>query len=530
MTRLHPSSLFFTALVTLFLLGVTMVRDGFGEARPSKTDDNTFSFAIEAEPNSLDPTKATGENEGQLVDNLFEGLVSYSSNAQGLRPGIAQRWRTSDSGKVYTFELRADAQWSDGRPVVANDFRRAWLRLLEPRNQRAQAHLLYVIQGAQEFAAGRISAEQVGIEALGVHRLRVTLTHAAPYFLELCALSALRPSAPGTPDSHFEPLGANELVTNGPFTVHQWSPGEQLILSVNPKYWAAERIRVRWIRVYPVSDNHEVLERYLAGQLDWTGTVALPASEQPRMEARSDYKREPLYGVYYLRLNTADDMLADSRVRQALNLGVRRDELARRLGGGMSSANRFVPPTQGYSGVSSPIGSKPDAARTLFPRGLLVDRRLTFLTNDQPNHIAIAKAIIQDWRAILGVEVELDVVPWRAYLARLRRGDYQIARSGWLGDYQDPITFLQLWHGQSPQNLTGWRDREYSGLLERASVIEPAVKRGEVLARAEEILLKRGPVVPLFFYARSSLLSPKVHGFRRGRLGHLALRFLAKDN
>ena len=195
-------------------------------------------------------------NEGQLVDNLFEGLVEYGVGDGTVVPGVAERWTRSPNGRIYTFHLRTDARWSDGRPVTASDFRRSWLRLLDPEAERSQRELLYVIQGAEAYGDGRSQEKDtVGVEVVSASELRVILVRPAPYFLELCALSPLRPVAPGALASHFEPTGAQQLVTNGPFILDAWSPGKQLTLRKNPRYWGHERVRLSWVAVFPIADT-----------------------------------------------------------------------------------------------------------------------------------------------------------------------------------------------------------------------------------------------------------------------------------
>lgn len=491
-----------------------------------------FSFAIEADPVSLDPARANGVNEGQLVDNLFEGLVEYGVGDGPVVPGVAERWTQSKNGRVYTFHLRSDARWSDGRPVTASDFRRSWLRLLDPAAEHSQRELLYVIQGAEAYGDGRNQDQDtIGIEVVSPYELRVILIRPAPYFLELCALSPLRPVAPGPSTEHFGPSGAQKLVTNGPFVLDAWSPGRQLILRKNPRYWGRERVRLSWVAVFPIADNAEALQRYRDGQLDWTGTVDLPLKALNTLQKRDDYRQGLAYGTYYLRLNSRHRLLADNRVRRALNLAVDRDTLATLVAGGVKPAVRFVPPTPSYRGGDGRVEWSPTQARTLLKQVAPPAEvsPLTLLINDQPNHRDIAAQLVADWQRVLGLGIRVEAVPWAEYIERIRAGRYDLARAGWLGDYQDPRTFLELWNRNHPHNTGGWADREYDGLLEKARRARSATERAGHLTNAESILLKRGPIIPLFYYARASLLRPRVRGFQQSRMGRYPLKHLAVE-
>ena len=514
-------------------LGTPQAQTGVNSVKSaSDVSQYDFRFAIEADPISLDPARATGINEGQLVDNLYEGLVEYPAGDGELVPGVAERWEVSADGLVYTFHLRVDARWSDGRVVSAQDFRRSWLRLLKPRNARSHRELLYIIQGAQAYGLGRSSdPNSVAIEVVSPSVLRVVLASPAPYFLELCAFSALRPVAEGQEESAFGPQESGRLVTNGPYRLESWRAGERLTLSKNLRYWGHERVRLSWVSIEPVKDNDDVVRRYLSGRLDWTGTVDLPVDSVKELARREDYRESPSYGTYYLRLNTQNSALADNRVRRALTLSVDRQSISSLVSGGVRPAAGFVPPTKEYKGGDGRLEWTPKAARTLWgeARGGDVANSLTLLINDQPNHRHIARHLVADWKRVLGVTVRIDAVPWPEYLRRINAGKFQMARAGWLGDYQDPMTFLELWGRGHTHNTTRWFDREYTGLLEKARRAKGPAARATLLTEAESILLKRGPVVPLFFYARSSLLSPRVRGFVSNRLGHHLLKYLAVE-
>ena len=502
--------------------------------RPFKTPDDGLVFAIGGDPETLDPAKARGVNEGKLIDNLFEGLLEHPLGGQVPVPGVAARWSISDDGLTYIFHLRRDARWSNGDPVTAEDFRYSWLRVLDPTFGAPYADMLFVIEGARAYYMGR-NADQatVGVKAVGPHTLEVRLAYVAPYFLELCSFQTFRPVHRATVERHGGRWTRPEnIVSNGAYILAEWAPGQRLEGRRNPHYWDQAAVALEMFRVLVVQENTTLVNLYEAGELDWTGGSDLPAIKMSTLSRRPDYHQDPYNGVYFYRFNVDHPALADARVRRALSFAVDRAAIARVMQGGVTGTGDFVPPSAGYPPSGQSHAFEPEVAQHLlaqagYPRGKGFPR-MRLLYNTQENHKRIAEMIQQMWRRYLGVRVDLENREWKVYLANVKTRQYQVTRSGWIGDYHDPMTFLDLWTTGNGNNNTGWSDREYDALIERARRAGDPRVRFRLLSRAEKTLLTRGPVLPIYHYARSYLLNPAVRGFVPHRLDRHPIKYMRK--
>ena len=503
--------------------------------RAFKTPDNGLVFAIGGDPETLDPAKARGVNEGRLIDNLFEGLLEHPLGGATPVPGVASRWTVSKDGLTYTFDLRKEARWSNGEPVTAHDFHYSWLRILDRRTAAPYADMFFVIDGARAFYEGRSEdPATVGIRVLDPHRLQVRLAYVAPYFLELCAFQSFRPVHQATVTAHGDRwTRPQHIVSNGAYRLVEWAPGQRLEAHRNPQYWDREKVVLDQFRVLVIQENSTMINLYEAGELDWTGGSDLPAIQMATLSRRADYHEDPYNGVYFYRFNIDHPALADVRIRHALSFAVDREAIAKVMQGGVVATGRFVPPADGLPDTGLAHEFDPDRAqRLLAEAGYAEGRgfpRLRLLYNTQENHKRIAEMVQQMWRRHLGVNIDLENQEWKVYLANVKSRQYQIGRSGWIGDYHDPMTFLDLWTTGSGNNNTGWSDREYDALIDRARREGNPRERIASLVRAEKTLLTRGPILPIYHYARSYLLNPAVEGFRPHRLDRHPVKYMRKS-
>ncbi|MEE2787170.1 MAG: peptide ABC transporter substrate-binding protein [Myxococcota bacterium] len=493
---------------------------------PSSLQGQLFRFAVNTLPERMDPAFADDLDASQVLNNLYEGLVAHGPD-QALQPGVAENWHVSGNGTVYVFKLRRNARWSNGDAVTAHDFRRAWLRLLSPRIRSPNRDFVLGIQGAQAYLRGQAPASSVAIEPVDDFTLRVTLVYPTPFFPALCATTALRPVPRSSAVKR--PLGPpNGQVTNGPYRLARIIGSKSIELVKNSHYWDANRVRVPRIRIHAVADNQDALRMFNANELDWTGTVDLPFEERSRLAKRPDYVQEQNYGVYFLRMNLAHNWLKDNRIRHALSRAIDRRALAHDVGEGIRAAYHFVPPTPGYTSPNSPLRFDPAgtsrALKRAMPRPL--KRPLTLFIDRSSNHQAVAQTLRNSWKAHLNLDVRIAVHGWREHQAILMDRTYHLGRSGWIGDYRDPLSFLKLWETDSVHNQTGWSDREYDGLLEKARRASRPLVRQDLLRAAEKILLTRGPVIPLFYFSSAYLLNRHFTGISPQPLGLHALKNL----
>jgi len=482
---------------------------------------------------TLDPHLAVNIGEMDVISSLFEGLVTEDPVDLHPVPGVAERWDLSPDGLTYTFHLRGDARWSDGRPVTAQDFVAAWRRILTPSLAAENAGLLYVLQGAEAFHKG-ITKDfaQVGATALDARTLQVTLEHPTGYFLSLLTHTAWLPVPVETIaryGSAFDRGNAwarpGRLVGNGAFTLKSWDAGRSLVVQKSATYWDSARVRLLGIRFLPY-DSIDAAERaFRAGQLHVIYVLPYTKIEAYRRDAPQLLRTDPYLNTYFLRLNVRTPALSDIRVRRALALAVDRDAIVQKiLRGGQQPADAFTPP--GLAGYEPPTGlhTDLDAARAALTEAGYPDGKglppLELLYNTSDNNRVLAEALQAMWHSALGLDVRLVNQEFKVVLTERRAGNYQILLSDWVGDYLDPTTFLDVMRSDSGNNHTGWSNSDYdSALFAAARMTDPAA-RAAALREAETRMLADAPIIPLYTNTHIYLLNPAVRGWHPTLLDH----------
>ncbi len=496
-------------------------------------------FINGAEPETLDPAVITGQPEGRIVNALFEGLLRFDKKGHAV-PGVAASWEISPDGLNYTFHLRPNARWSDGKKVSAGDFVNSWQRTLDPATASAYSYQLFSVVGAEDFANGKSKDfSTVGARAVDDLTLRVTLRQPTTYFLDLCAFPTLYPVRTDLiakfGDDWVKP---GKLVGNGAFLLDAWKINDSVILKKNPLYWDHATVQLRSIQVLPISQANVAYNFYAAGQADLIMDKGLaPPSLLDALKVRPDFHAAPFLGSYFLRFNCSKPPFSDPRVRKAFSMALDRKRITTKITrAGESTALSFVPP--GIPGYSPPGGlaEKADEARRLlaeagYPGGKGFPLT-TYLYSEGELNEGVAVELQSMWKEQLGVSVQLARQEWKVYLNSLGSLDYGIARSSWVGDYPDPNTFLDLFLSGSGNNRTGWSDPKYDKLINEAAAERNAIKRFEILRHAEELLVREeSPIAPIFFYVGIQLYDPKrVGGIEANVLDEHPLREIFKTN
>ncbi len=465
-------------------------------------------FINGAEPETLDPAIITGQPEGRIVNALFEGLTSYDRTGTAV-PGVAESWTISPDGRVYTFTLRPDAKWSDGRQVTAKDFVRSWQRTLTPATGSAYNYQLYYVKNAQAFADGEITDfSQVGVKAVDDLTLRVELTNPTPFFLGLAAFPTLYP----VPVDLIDRVGDDwvkpeHLVNNGAYLLEDWRLNDRIRLRKNPTYWNAETVALETVDVLPINQANTAFNFYESGVADLAIDKGLmPPALLEDLKKRPDFHSAPFLGTFFLRFNCVTGPFADERVRRAFSLAVDKRRIVEKITrAGELPAGTLVPP--GIEGYVSPDGLAfdPDQAAALladagYPGGQGFPL-VRYLYNESEQNQAIAVELQAMWRDALGVTVNLNRQEWKVYLNSMNELDYDICRSSWVGDYPDPNTFLDLFLTGGGNNRTGWSSPAYDKLIaEAAETVDPTA-RFDVLKKAERLLVAEAtPICPIYFY------------------------------
>jgi len=489
-----------------------------------------FRYA-DSETEYLDPGLCAESACGRLLPNLFEGLTVLAPDDGPPRPGVAERWEAEQNDTLWTFHLRPDATWSDGTALTAHDFEYAWQRVADPSTASKVAQYTWYLLDGREVVAGELPVERLGVTALDDHTLMVELEAPTHYLLELLATPGFAP----VPRHVVEPLGSRwvrpeNIVGNGAFVLTEWVPLDHLRVERNPRYHGADEVALDAVEIAIVEDVGARYKMYVADELDWLYSV--PHAYVPRLKhSREDFHIAEYLASYYYMCNVGRPPLDDVRVRRALNLAIDKSAIVRHITRAEERPGRnVVPRIPGYDGPRGP-SYDPVRARELlaeagYPGGVgFPHLEISFNASDE--HRLMAEAILGMWNEQLGLDVGLRTLDWTAYLQRQELGDFDIARSGWIGDYRDPMAFLEPWYCAGSNNPTGYCEPEFDALLNQARTDHNPTRRGRHLRAAEEILLRDVPLLPIYHYTMPYLLAPRVRGFEENLLDTHLLRYLS---
>ncbi len=486
------------------------------EYHPAK--DGYLRYSIGAEPEHIDPGLNSETAGTHVTTALFEGLFNYAPQDGDPIPGVAKSWEISSDGMTYTFHLRHNAKWSDGHPVTAEDFVYAWRRVVDPRTASRYAFAFYGVKNGKKINTGELKdPSQLGVQAIDKYTLKVQLLYPMPYLLHFLCYPAFYPTPRWAIEKHQARWTLPEnIVSNGPFLLAKWVPQKELTVKKNPGYWDAANVSLSGIHFYPVEDQETELKMYETGDLDLTDNI--PLMKIASLKGRADFQISPFLATYYFIINVRRPHLDDKRIRQALSLAIDRKVLVNKfLQGTKIPAANLVP--AGLPGYPTAHGLPFDLERA---RKLLAEAgypggeglpTFSLNYNTSEDHKRIATVLQQMWKQNLGVKVQLVNEEWKTHLKTVHQGDYDIARTSWVGDYPDPNTFLEIFTSYSSHNDTGWKNLDYDRLLQEGNSSTDPGERASKLAAAEELLLEAGAVLPIYTYTLPSLKRSYVKGY-----------------
>lgn len=479
-----------------------------------------FVFNNDAEPESLDPAIVTGVSEFRVLDALYEGLTTYDPATLEPRPGVAHLWNVSDDGLVYTFHLRQDARYSDGKPVTARHFLQAWKRVLTPSTLSQYSYLLYEIENAEAYFKGEIKDfSKVGIEVRSDHELIVRLRQPCPWFLDLTAFATFYPVRLDVIEEHPNSwTDAGKLVGNGAFVLSEWKPRQLIEMTKNPQYHDRNFVKLDKITSLPYDDLNTALMLFREKKIDWL--PSLPhASKVEELRRDPDYYVMPYLGSYFYRFNCSKPPFDDPKIRRAFSLAVDRniitDEILR---GGQKPAAHYCPPMNNYYPIEGAATNRVKAMQLMNEAGYGPDGKIfpqvEILYNTSENHKKVAEALAYMWRETLGIRVLLRNAEWKVYLSEQKNMNYDISRASWIGDYSDPSSFFDLFVTDGSNNRTGWGNAEYDSLMRQTRSVRDPQKRELLFQKAERILVEEEfPILPLYIYVNQGMLSERVGGW-----------------
>lgn len=493
-----------------------------------------------ADPESLDPHKTSTVYEAHILRDLFEGLVMQDQNAEVI-PGVAESWTVSDDGTVYTFKLRKDAVWSDGSPVTAEDFVYSFQRLEDPATAAEYASMLYVIKNAEAVNTSGGKPEEIGVKAIDANTLEITLNAPTPYFLEMLTHQAAYP----VNKASIEKLGADwikpgNLVSNGAFTLAEFVPNDHIKLVKNPKFHDVANVKLDVVNYIPTEDRSTAIKRFEAGEIDSNDDI--PTEQMADLKAKfgDQLRFGPYLGTYYFAIKTDKEPWTNPKLRRAISMAIDRDFLAEKVWqGAMIPGYSMVPP--GISGYTPSlfdfsempqIDREDEAKKILEELGYTPEKplKMEIRYNTSENHKNTAVAI-QEQLKPLGIEVSMINTDTKTHFAFLeQKGDYDVARVGWIADYKDPESFLGISRKASGNNYSRFDNPKFEELMDKAAADggKPEARMKD-LADAERVLMDDVGQIPLLYYSYKNLVSPKLHGFERNVMDVHPSRFITKD-
>jgi oligopeptide transport system substrate-binding protein len=491
-------------------------------------------YGNKAEPQDLDPHVVEGVGEHHIISTLLEGLVAEDPKTLEPVPGMAEKWEISPDGKVYIFHLRANARWSNGDPVTAEDFVQSYRRILTPSLGSKYAYMLHAMKNAKAFNEGKLTdPAQLGVRAVDARTLEVTLECPTPYLLYMMAQhytwwpvhlpTIARHGDPYKPGNKW--TRPENYVGNGPFVLTKWIPNSILSVRKNTNYWDAATVRLNGVDFLPIESVDSEERSFRAGQLHRTEELPNAKIDTYKRENPELIRLDPYFGNYFYRINVTHPALQDKRVRHALSMAVDRQAIVDTVTrGGQQPAFAFTPPdTRGYTPRAQLkfdiAGAKKLLAEAGHPEGKGLPP-IEIHYNTSENHRAIAETIQQMWKKNLGIEATLRNEEWKVYLDTQSQTKYMVSRAGWIGDYPDPNAFLETFLSYSGNNRTGWTNAAFDKLVISSMCVTDQKQRYEMLQQAEAILLDDLPLLPIYYYTRVYLLQPMVKNWHPTFMDH----------
>lgn len=502
-------------------------------------ESKVFHYGNGTEPQGLDPHIVTGVPEHHLLLALCEGLTSSNPRGGESLPGSASSWEVSNDGKTYTFYLQEDGKWSNGDSVTAHDYVWSWERILTPSLGSQYPDMLYYLVNAEEFHNGSIDDfSKVGVKAIEDNILQVTLTEPTPFFLGLLSHYSTWPVHKPTVLKHGSIDDRNgqwtrpgNFVCNGPFNLKTWELNKKIVVEKNPLYWDSNIVELNEIHFHPVSNEMTEERMFRAGQLHVTNTFPSNKCEPDIQEKNTNLQIHPYMGTYFYRFNTKNEVLKDVRVRKALAYSIDRKKIVESVTRcGQIPAYSFTPPGSNGFYPDTNIPFDVELAKNLLKEAGFDSGEnfpvLEILFNTSEGHRKVALAVQQMWQQNLGINVELVNQDWKVYLSREMIGDFQVSRAGWIGDYEDPNTFLDTLRPNRGNNKTGWNNFEFDNLLIKANATLDQAERYKILMEAERLLIDEMPIAPIYTYVRVYQLHDDVKGWYPNILSHHHPKYL----
>ena len=487
---------------------------------------NTFTFRLLSEPETLDWNKAHTSVETHLLMNLMEGLVQIEKGLK-VAPAIAESWRISRDGRVYTFKLRRGVKWSDGALVKAGDFYESWKRLLTPATAASYAYMLFDVENAEKFYKGEIKDfKEVGIKAPDDHTFEVRLARPVAYWIYLPTFWVTFPVRKDLIEKHGRDwVRPGKMVTTGPFTLASHELESKIILKANPHYYG-RRGNIDTAVGLIVNDDASALALYESGKLDFL--VDIMTLDLKRLAAGRDLKVFPYLKTVYIGYVAKNAPVSSVVLRQAISMSIDKSKIPQILHGQQTPTGSFVP--VGMMAYSSKTGLPYDPARAraqLKKAGIDPAKlpRLSFLIPNWDKQITLAQYIQSELKKNLGLNVDVSPYDHKTFRAQMNLFSHSFYLVSWAADYPDPDNFLSVFSSFSGNNRTGWMDAAYDALVLKARGMQDKKAREKTYGELQKILIERdAAILPLYHENNIALVRPRTEGVVLNPLNYLILK------
>ena len=513
-------------LPAIFLLAaVTFVSCDTRSDIEMANDEGILIMGNSNEPKGLDLHLVSGVLESNILRALFEGLATDDAEIDGKAiPGAAASWDTTDNIN-WTFNLQPKGKWSDGEPLTAEDFVFSYKRMLspDPAWPAKYAEMLYFLDGAEAYHKGeQDDFSKVGVWAEDDYTLKLRLRGPVPFLLEISKHFTWYPVPQHVVLKHGEINTAysspwtkpGNIVSNGPFQLKEWRTNHYLEVERNPHYWDADTVSLQGIRYLPISNYYTENRMFGDDQIHVTYTVPSELIPYAKENYPDQLRQEPYVGVRFVRTNVRREPFDNPKVRRAFALAIDQVAICEKiLQGGQTPASGMVPSFGDYK-EAGVIQFDPEEARRLLEESGFANASafpdITLLTTDSDSGRREAEALQAMWYKHLGIKVRIQQREWTTYLQKQYDADFDLSVAGWIGDYLDPTTFLEMWIKGGGNNNTGWGSEEYEALLHKAENTADPAERLAILSQAEKLMLSEIPALPIYFYTTNYLIRPEV--------------------
>jgi len=511
-------------LTAIAALSLALVGSGLAATIPPGTQLNatqTFVRSNGSEPESMDPAVAETVPANQIMRDLFEGLTATDTAGKTV-PGVAESWKQTNA-TTWVFKLRQNARFSNGDPVTAEDFVYGIRRFVDPKTASPYATTfgVFLLNGL-EVAQGKKKTTELGVKALDKFTLEIKTQDPVAFMPELVSNTQLGPVHKATIEKWGKDwVKPGHMVGNGAFVLKDWQVNNRIVVEKNPQYWDAANVQLTKVTYLPIEDQFADVKLWESGETDYVYQLPPGVFEAYKAKYPKELRNQAIIGLRYYDFQNKDPVFKDVRVRKALSMVIDREILSKRVtaDGQAAAYSLIVPGVVGadptpYEWATWPMDKRVAEAKKLLEQaGVKPGTKYSFSYNTSEYHKKMAVFVASEWKTKLGINMETETMEFKVLAKKRHDGTFQLARNGWLADYNDATTFLALVRCDSDQNTNFYCDREAEAIIQKGTQSTDAAKRKELLTQASRKIMDGYPIIPLLQYSLPRLIKPYVGGY-----------------